>query len=224
MSKGLSLVALCAALAAPMIARAAVNRNDLAVSLGLGTEGIGALLSAQLIPRTLALNIGFSRFNHDFNFTADKARFDANLRLGAVPIVLSWYPFHGNFSVDAGVFINQNRVAATGVPEAGGTYRINGDSYTAAEVGTMTGTTDFHVAAPYVGIGWGNPFAGGRWTFLVDAGAMYEGSPRVNLHATGAATNPQLAADVASLQNSVNHQLDFLNWWPVVTIGVAYRF
>lgn len=224
MSKGLSVIALCVALAGPAIAHAAVNRNDVAVSLGLGTEGVGAQVSAQIVPHTLALNVGFSRFSHDFNFTADAAHFNANLRLGAVPVVLSWYPFHGNFSIDAGVFINQNRVAATGVPEAGGTYTINGDAYTASQVGTMSGTTHFHTAAPYVGIGWGDPFAGGRWSVLVNAGAMYEGSPNVDLHATGAATNPRLASDVAALQNSVNHKLNFLNWWPVVTIGVAYRF
>lgn len=224
MPRTLSILALCTALATPVAAHAALSQKNVAVSLGLGTEGIGGQVTAQIVPRTLNLNVGFSRFGHDFSFTSDSAKFNAHLRLGAVPIVLSWFPFDGNFSLDAGVFINQNRVAATGVPEANGTYTINGHTYTASQVGTMTGTTNFNTAAPYVGIGWGDPFDGGRWSVLLNAGVMYEGSPHVDLNATGAASNPQLARDVQSLQHSVNHKLNFLNWWPVVTVGVAYRF
>lgn len=224
MTRSLSIIALCTALAAPMVGHAASLKNNVAVSLGLGTEGIGGQVSAQVVPHTLNLNLGFSRFGHDFSFTADNAKFNSHLRLGAVPIVLSWFPFHGNFSLDAGVFINQNRVSATGVPASNGTYTINGSTYTASQVGTMTGTTNFNTAAPYVGIGWGDPFDGGRWSVLLNAGAMYEGSPHVDLNATGAASNPQLASDVQAAQHSVNQKLSFLNWWPVVSVGVAYRF
>ncbi len=224
MKNVLSTLALATALAAPGFAHAAVRWPPVAVNLGIGTEGIGAGISTQLVPHTLNLNVGFSRFGHNFSFTADNARFGSHLRLGAVPVVLAWYPFHGNFSLDAGVFINQNQVTATATPDAGGVYTINGDRYTAAQVGTLSGRTHFNGVAPYVGVGWGNPFAGGRWTFLANAGAMYEGNPQVRLAATGAASNPRLAADVAAAQQSVNSKLNFLNWWPVVTVGVAYRF
>lgn len=224
MKKPLYLLALSSALIGPAIAHAAITAPPVAVSLGLGTEGIGGAISTQLVPHTLNLNVGLSRFGHDFNFTADNANFGAHLRLGAVPVVLSWYPFRGNFSLDAGAFINQNQVSATAAPDAGGIYTINGDRYTSAEVGSMSGKTNFNRIAPYVGIGWGNPFAGGRWSFLANVGAMYEGNPRVRLNATGAAANPKLAADVEAAQHSVNSKLNFLNWWPVVTVGIAYRF
>lgn len=224
MKKPLSILALSTALAGPGLAHAAVTMPPVAVNLGVGTEGIGGGISTQLVPHTLNLNIGLSRFGHNFHFTADNANFSSHLRLGAVPVVLAWYPFHGNFSLNAGVYINQNQVSATATPDAGGIYSINGDRYTASQVGSMSGKTHFNQVAPYVGVGWGNPFDGGRWTFLANAGAMYEGNPQVRLSATGAASNPQLAADVAAAQRSVNSKLNFLNWWPVVTFGVAYRF
>lgn len=224
MSKSLSLLALCTLLAGPVIAHAAVSPQDFAMGVGIGSEGIGGQISAQLVPHTLNVNLGFSRFTHNFSFTADNANFEGRLRLGAVPVVLSWYPLHGNFSLDAGVFINQNQVETTASPNAGGAYTINGVTYSASQVGQLSGVTNFNTAAPYVGIGWGNPFAGGRWTFMANAGAMYEGAPGVRLTATGAAADPRLAADVQALQNSVNNKLNFLNWWPVVTVGIAYRF
>lgn len=224
MKKALSILALSTALAGPGLAHAAVTMPPVAVYLGVGTEGIGGGISTQLVPHTLNLNIGLSRFGHNFHFTADNANFSSHLRLGAIPIVLAWYPFHGNFSLNAGVYINQNQVTATATPDAGGSYTINGDRYTASQVGSMSGKTHFNQVAPYVGVGWGNPFDGGRWTFRANAGAMYEGNPQVRLSATGAANNRQLAADVVAAQRSVNSKLNFLNWWPVVTFGVAYRF
>ena len=224
MKKALSVLVLSTALAGPGLAHATVTMPPVAVSLGIGTEGISGGISTQIMPRTLNLNIGLSRFEYNSHFTADNANFSSHLRLGAIPIVLAWFPFHGNFSLNAGVYINQNQVSATATPAVSGSYTINGNTYTASQVGSLSGKTHFNVAAPYVGVGWGNPFDGGRWTFLANAGAMYEGNPKVRLSATGAASNPQLAADVAAAQRSVNSKLNFLNWWPVVTFGGAYRF
>jgi hypothetical protein len=55
---------------------------------------------------------------------------------------------------------SQNAADVTGVPEVGGNYTINGRTYTASEVGSLTGKTHFNTVALYVGIGWGNPVYG----------------------------------------------------------------
>uniref|UniRef100_UPI0031FE7C4A hypothetical protein n=1 Tax=Acidithiobacillus sp. TaxID=1872118 RepID=UPI0031FE7C4A len=73
-------------------------------------------------------------------------------------------------------------------------------------------------------IGWGDPMDGGRVTFTANAGAIYEGAPNVSLSATGAAANPQLASDVQAAQASVNNHLSAYQWWPVVGVGMMYRF
>ncbi len=212
---------------APMAhAASPLNANDYAIGLGLGSEGIGATLTAGVIPGHLNLNVGFSRFSYNYNFTDLDAHFNSHLVIGGEPLTLSFYPLAGvGFNIDAGVIINQNAADVTGVPEVGGSYTINGRTYTASEVGSLTGKTHFNTVAPYVGIGWGNPVYGSsRWTFVANAGAMYEGNPGINLTATGAISNPQLASDVRETQNSLNSRLNFLNWWPVVTVGLTYRF
>jgi hypothetical protein len=208
----------------PALASAAISPHDFALGAGIGTAGIGGQLTTQLIPHRLNLNVGISRFTHSFHFTTDNTNFGSNLRLGGEPIVLSFYPFGGNFNIDAGAVINANRATVTGEPNANATYTINGDTYTAAEVGSLRGATHFNTVAPYVGVGWGQPFEGGRWSFLINAGAMYEGSPHVSLAASGASSNPKLASDVKAEQSKVNSHLNFLNWWPVITVGVSYRF
>lgn len=223
MLKSAALIILSLA-TSPTIASAAISPHDFAVGIGIGTAGIGGQLTTQLIPHRLNLNVGISRFTHSFHFTTDNTTFGSNLRLGGEPIVLSFYPFGGKFNLDAGVVINANRATVTGQPNANATYTINGDTYTAAEVGSLRGATHFNTVAPYVGVGWGQPFAGGRWSFLINAGAMYEGSPHVSLAASGASSNPKLASDVKAEQSKVNSHLNFLNWWPVITVGVSYRF
>lgn len=210
-------------LAAPL-ARAAVSPHDFAMGVGVGTEGIGGQLSTQLIRHTLDFNIGVSRFSHHFSFTADSTKFGANLRLGGEPIGFSWFPFHNGLKLDAGILINANHASVMGQPNSGNTYNVNGHTYTSSQVGTLHGDTNFRTAAPYVGIGYGDPFAGGRWTFSVNAGVAFEGSPNVELTASGASGNQQLQNDIKAEQAKVNNKLQFLQFWPQVSIGLTYRF
>jgi hypothetical protein len=66
---------------------------------------------------------------------------------------------------------------------------LNGNTYTSAELGSVTGTVKVgNSAAPYVGFGWGNPTSPThRVQFLFDVGAIYSGTPSVTLTAQCAA-------------------------------------
>jgi hypothetical protein len=195
-----------------------------AVQLNVSTEGIGGTLTTAIIPGALNINLGVSRFNYGAHFSADGTRFKGDATLGAVPITLSYYPLGGGLSLSAGLIFNQNSVKVSGQPEDG-TFTINHVTYTAAQVDHLDGKTHFNAVAPYIGIGWGNPVsAGSPWDFVVNAGAMYEGNTSVSLSASGVGANPAIARDVKETQDEVNNKLNFLNWWPVVSMGVSYRF
>ena len=60
--------------------------------------------------------------------------------------------------------------------------------------------------------------------FFSNVGAIYQGAPNVSLTATGAAANPLLASDVQAEQNSVNNKISGYQWWPVMGVGLMYRF
>ncbi len=224
MSRSLASVLIAGLIICSGSALAASSYEGVAVSLGVGTEGPGIQASMPLVSRTLDLNIGFSRFDYTHAFTASGTRFSGKATLGGEPITLSWYPFHGNFSLDAGMFVNQNQISVSGQPMGSGYYTINGHTYSASTVGSFSGRTHFNTVAPYVGIGWGNPFLGGDWTFEAQAGVVYNGQPAVRLFATGAAADPALASDVLAAQAAANSRLDFLGWWPVVGASIGYRF
>ena len=106
-----------------------------------------------------------------------------------------------------------------------GNYTINGTSYTAAQVGSLTGEATWNPVDPYLGIGFGNPFRGSHWTFGLDLGVVYEGSAKVSLSATGAAALPQLASDVQSEQTQAQDTISrYSKWYPVLMVSLGYRF
>ena len=90
----------------------------------------------------------------------------------------------------------------------------------------MTGNIDFNEVAPYVGLGWGTPFGKeARWTIMFDAGVMFQGSPNVDLSANGTlANNSAFAADLEREKNNLKDDLDTYRFYPVVSLGLAYRF
>lgn len=197
--------------------------HGFAAGLGVGTEGVGIQGTTAIIPKTLNLNVGFDYLHLSRSIHTSNVNYTAGVNLQGEPITVSWFPFHGGFNLTGGLFINQNGFKVTGTP-TGGTYTLNGQTYTASQVGSLTGQTNFNSAAPYVGIGWGDPMDGGRLTFTANVGAIYEGAPNVSLTATGAAANPMLASDVQAEQNNVNSKLNGFQWWPVMGVGLMYRF
>ncbi len=197
--------------------------HGFAAGLGVGTEGIGIQGTTAILPGTLNLNVGFDYLHLHDSIHTGNVNYNAGVNLQGEPITLSWFPFHGNFNLTAGMFINQNAFNVTGTPSSG-TYTLNGTTYTAQQVGSLSGKTHFNSVAPYVGLGWGDPMDGGRLTFTANVGAIYEGSPDVSLSATGAAANPSLASNVQYEQSRLNSKISGYQWWPVVGIGMMYRF
>jgi hypothetical protein len=197
--------------------------HGIAAGLGIGTEGVGVQGTTAIIPKILNLNVGFDYLHLSHSFHTSNVNYKAGINLQGEPITVSWFPFQGNFNVTAGVFINQNGFSLSGTP-TGGTYTFNGHTYKAKQVGRLSGKTHFNGAAPYVGLGYGDPMDGGRLTFTANVGAIYEGAPNLSLNATGAASNPQLASDVQTEQAKVNSKVSGYQWWPVMGMGLMYRF
>ena len=199
-----------------------------AIALGptIGTTGIGVQVAVPLVPGRLNLNSGFSAFGLSHNITADGTTFHGKLRIEDVPLFLSVYPFVSSFHLDAGIYINENRVSAAAVAPANTSFSINGQHYGAAEIGSLYGRTRFNPVAPYVGFGFGNPFRGGPLTFTFNAGVMFEGGADIHLAASNPAILqiPGAASDIQAEQRSLNHDASFVRFFPVVNLGIVYRF
>ncbi len=219
----LTTVAACALLAAPGAFAWPVN-----VSVGASTLGLGVQVATAIVPGTLDAAVGLNRFDYSRSGTYTKSGDDipssGTLRLQSIPILLDYYPFHGVFRITGGVMVNENdmRVLAGG---GSGTYTINGDSYTAQQVGRLTGKVAWRRLAPYLGIGWGSKAARhSGFSMGFDVGVLVTGSPQVTLAASGSASDPQLASDVAAAQAKANSRTSSYRFWPVIGLRVGYAF
>jgi hypothetical protein len=210
------LLSLCAPAAAGDVAFGAVGST-----LGLGGEvgwGLG---------RHLAVRVGA----YAYNYTADTERaglyYDAELELGSAGAYLDWHPFGSTFRISAGWLFNDNALTATARPGKDGSFWIGGGSFTEAEVGKLTGEGRFRSSAPFLGIGWRLGARDGRSVALsFDAGVVFQGALDMKLRSQGGSLSddPDFRAALAVEESELQAEVDDYELFPVVTLGLGYRF
>lgn len=212
--------ALCGALLLASASSAAAS--PVAVTVQAGTLGAGASLYLAL-PYHADMRLSGNYFSLSHALDSGGVHYDGSVRLQSFTLLADWHPFHGVFRLTGGVAYNDNRSALTATPSSGG-YTINGNHYSPSQVGSLTGVVTFNRADPYFGIGLGDPFRSGHWTFGLDLGVLYQGMPKVSLTATGAAADPQLASDIDAATAQVRSDVRKYKWYPVVMFSTGYRF
>jgi hypothetical protein len=203
---------------------------DPAVGVTVGTTGLGADVDIPVLP-ILGVRVGYSGFVYHHDIDQTEVDYAGRLHFNEASGLLDWYVLASSFHVTAGVYAGDTRVDINGRP-TNGTYTINGTTYNAAQVGSLSGQLKFGSAVrPYVGLGWGNPFRGGPFTFTADIGAIYGGTPSVSLSAQCGVAAPPGSPACTQVQNSLAGERAQLasdvteaKWYPVVNLGVAFRF
>jgi hypothetical protein len=204
------------------------------ITADLGSTGAGFHL---VVPMETYLNgrFGVNGFHHDFDKTSNGVDYAIKGKLQTIDLLFDWYLREGSpFHLTAGLVYNGNRFDATAKGSQLGKFTLNGTTYTAADVGILSGRIDYRKAAPYLGIGWGNALSSnghrgaGRWSFNTDLGAFFQGKPNVNLASTGCTTSKQvcdaLVKDVAAERLRLADDMDGLKVYPVLRASLNYRF
>jgi hypothetical protein len=221
MNKGFIAVGLLAGFFAAGVAQA-----EVAVTGDLGTTGLGVHLSVPVQPNVNA-RFGVNAMNYSYSGNTNDVDYDFKLKLQTFDALLDWFPAGGGFRVSGGVVYNGNKVDATARSNSTGSYTFNGRTYTAADAGTVNGRIDFRKMAPYLGIGWGNALAKDKgWGFSADLGVLFQGSPRTSMTSSGCSLPDcsQLQADIAAENQKLKDEVNAFNAYPVVRIGVSYKF
>ena len=218
--KTIAAAAVSAALAVPAFAD---GLGDPSVGLIAGTLGAGAQIGWTIVPNQYDARLSLGYLNRSYNTTSNGVAYNGDLKLSNVGLLGDWHPWQGSFRLTGGVFYNGNKFDLNAQP-TGGTYTFNGNTYTAAQVGSANASVTFNSVAPYVGFGWGDGGSGAGLHFTSDIGVMYQGSPKASITATNPTGNAQLAADVQASQAKLQSDLNRYQWYPVVQVGVVYRF
>jgi hypothetical protein len=207
-------------IAASMIA-AAFSAQAAGVGLRAGTTGVGGDVGWNLAP-TLDARVGYSALSFGHTLNSTDVRYDAKLKLSNLSALIDFHPFPGAFRFTGGVIANDNKYNLAGT---GTSYRINGRTYSASEVGLSGTIKSGRSLAPYLGIGYGNVARAGV-NFYFDLGIMFMGSPKASLVAScgGSANCAQLRNDLNAEQARLQDDLSRFKYYPVANIGLTIGF
>lgn len=162
--------------------------------------------------------------------TIEGNQFDVSFTPDTKSLLLDVRPFSGIFYITGGL-VNQNIYAAlTGKPSSG-TFNFNGTAYNIPDIGSFTGTLGFSKnTAPYLGMGWSNRNkSSGGLAFSFEGGIIDIGTGKVALKVTcGSAFDEtqcnSLQSNVTAETSKVNKELNTKLYYPVVKLGISYRF
>jgi hypothetical protein len=200
---------------------AAAFAQDTFVGARISTLGAGAELGYDVNDRftVRALANGLN-INHDTE--SSDIDYSGKLKLSSFGVQGDFrFTPDGPLYVTAGVYANNNKVHATATPS--GNTEVGGTTYTPQQIGTLTADGKFGGTAPYLGIGgrWGM----GAMEFTAEAGAFFQGKPKVTLTSNGTySSNPAYQSSLEQERQDLQDDLDDLKTWPVVALGLRYTF
>ena len=197
-----------------------VAQANVGINVKAGTLGAGFEVSKSVSDK-LNLSLGLNTYVVKTTDNSDGIDYDFNYDLRSVALLAHYHAFNGVFRLTGGLLYNKNELRLTGIPGAGSTYVINGVSYSASQVGSLSGKLTFNTTAPYLGVGWGNR-PSSKLGLTADVGVLYQGPPKLSLSASG--TVPGLASNVEQERKSAEADLAEFKWYPVVSLGVYMRF
>lgn len=211
--KLLRLFALTGLLVAGTAAADGFGLGVKAGTLGLGVEGTFGL------SERFNLRVGANNYSYSMDETASGIQYDADLDLKSAALLLDWHPFAGTFRLSAGLMHNKNALHLLATPTSDQT--IGGNTYTPADIGTLSGDVTFKKSVPYAGLGWGNAARPGRFGVSFEIGALFQGKPDVTLRASGGAVS-QL--DLRAEEQEAEADLEDFDMYPVVSLGFFFTF
>lgn len=165
------------------------------------------------------IGINYFSLNQSLEETDDyKAEAEAGLM--SFSVLGDYFPFQSSsFRLTAGLMFNLNEINTVLTPVE--SYTVGGDVYTPDDLGTLDANIKFNAIAPYIGLGFGNPTGGDSgFGFVFELGTMYQGGSIVALTANGL-LEPSASEDQEEL---IEDNLSWFNWYPVVSLGLSYKF
>jgi hypothetical protein len=197
---------------------------SISTGLKVGTLGAGVEVGSKFND-SIGARVGFNHYSYDKMAQKEDIDYDLDIQLQTVSAIIDWHPFNGSFRFSLGAFYNNNEIEADAVPYS--SYRIGDVTYSASEITSLKANVDFaDDIAPYVGIGWDTSFTKeGGLGFLCELGVLYQGKPDVRLSATGpVAESAAFQEELSKERNQLQESMDNFEYYPVLALGITYRY
>ena len=204
---------------------ASAHAQAVDAGLSVGTLGIGPQVGFVLAPQTVDARLNFGTLSYSYSTTSNSVDYNGRLKLQNFGLLGDWHPWGGSFRLTGGLFYNDSRFDLTGHLATGQTYTVNGANYTAQPGDQASAHVTFNPVAPYLGFGWGDDSDAAGLHFTSDFGVMYQGTPSAQVSVTTQSAYQALAnAYAQASQQKLQADLGNFQWYPVIQMGLVYRF
>jgi hypothetical protein len=217
--------------------------SSLAIGVKVGAEGVGFDVATPL-NRRVNLRAGASFFSYAPSRTENGIGLTGSLTFRTANACLDFYPTGRSFRISPGVtFYNGNRVTANATVGGNQTFTLDGTTYYSSTTDPVSGTFGVgfgNQVAPSITMGWGNMIPRGigrHWSVPYEIGFEYINTPTIALNLTGSAcqksnntncqpvqSTPSVQANVVGERAELQSDISMLRFFPIVSIGVAYKF
>ncbi len=202
-----------------------------ASTLGLGVE------FATPLARRINLRSSFNLFAFNDPYSMDGLNYDARMHLQSSQTTLDW--FVGGFHISPGFLYLKNAMSAPVFVGPGKTFVLGTQTFLNSVDDPVTGSSYVifpRTIAPVLLFGYGNllPRHGERLSLPVEVGVAYTGAAEINvdLNGTACVTNGCVNfSQNADAQKFLKQEINILNEdlkhypvFPIVSVGLAYRF
>ena len=213
------------------------SRFGLAVkasSLGVGGD-FGTLLT-----RHFDLRAGFTGLSYSRTVADGDISYPSTLHLNSVQAVVDWFPWSRAIHFSPGLLLNnRNRVTATALVPTGKVLTSGVEKFISNPKDPITGSasSSMRKLAPMMLVGFGNIIPRSkRFSISSDLGVVFEGAPNAQFtllgsacdpsgaHCRNAATDKSIQADVRSGETTMQNDLSFMRFYPVVSVEFGYHF
>lgn len=204
-----------------MFGASSMASAEMGVGVKAGTLGYGAEFTLGLT-ESLNARVGLNSYSYSETATQDDIKYDMDLDWRTTGAFLDWHPMKNSFRLTVGYIQNGNDISMDAKPV--GNYTIGDQTYSAAQVGTLTGSVDFDDGLFY-GVGFGNAGDGQGLGFIVELGILQQ-APNVSLKSTGGTVSDDASfqAELAKEENKAQDDLDDFDQYPVISVGLSYSF
>jgi len=195
--------------------------QDFSAGLRAGSLGLGVEASWKPL-KYLDIRIGGNAFTFDDDGSQAGIDYDQELTLESFYLTANILFDNSPMRLTLGGYANGNELFMFN--DSMQDQDIGGVIYPGGGIGTLTSTTTFSSTAPYFGIGYDFKLKG-KLGMSVDFGVLWQGDPVVELTADGAlAGDPGFQAALEAERRELEDEMSNFKAWPVLQLGVVYRF
>jgi hypothetical protein len=218
----------------------AVHYSRLGIGVKMSSLGAGIDFATPLTTRS-NLRTGFNIFTYGRPFDTDGFTYNGELNLRSAQINYDWFPFRNAFHLSPGLlFYNGNKITAALSVTSGKTLHLDHNTFQSDPNDPIRGNAGitFRKVAPAILFGWGNILSRTSRHFFIpfEFGVVFHGQPKLTFDLTGKGCDPKGRGcssinagpsgqrDIQNERDQIESDISSFRFYPVVSIGFAYKF